>query len=160
MINALTETPALVLGQSNDVLAWNPLGHAIFGCHLDFDSPGRPSDRPNMSLLLFLDPHYRELYVDWKAKARGNVAHLRMLSGEQPDDPRLTAIVGELTMKSPEFAALWSGHQVRSCDPESRDYQHPLVGRLSLNQEILVLEPDLSQRVVILSAVPGSPSHA
>ncbi len=160
MLNALTDVPALALGQANDVLAWNALGHAFFGSHLAFDSPGRPSERPNMSLMLFLDPHYRELYVDWKTKARSNVAHLRMLSGEQPDDVRLTAVVGELTVKSAEFAALWAAHPVRTCDPESRDYQHPLVGRLSLNQEIMALEPDLHQRIVVLSAAPGSPSEA
>jgi transcriptional regulator with XRE-family HTH domain len=160
MLDAMSETPALVLGRANDVLAWNALGHALFAGHVDFDSPSRPGERPNMSIMLFLDPHYRELYVDWKAKARGNVADLRKHSVEHPDDPRLTAVVGELTMKSPEFAALWANHPVRSCDPIRRDYRHPLVGCLSLSQEAWLQTIDSDQRLVVMSAEPGSPSEA
>ena len=160
MLDAMSEVPALVLGRANDVLAWNALGHALFAGHVDVDSPSRPAERPNMSLMLFLDQHYRDLYVDWKAKARGNVADLRKHSAAHPDDLRLQAVVGELTMKSPEFAALWAAHPVRSCDPIRRDYRHPLVGCLSLSQEAWVQTVDADQRLIVMSAEPGSPSEA
>jgi transcriptional regulator with XRE-family HTH domain len=160
MLDAMSETPALVLGRANDVLAWNALGHALFAGHVDFDSPSRPGERPNMSIMLFLDAHYRELYVDWKAKARGNVADLRRHSVQHPDDPRLAAVVGELSMKSPEFAALWAAHPVRVCDPIRRDYRHPLVGCLSLSQEAWLQTVDSDQRLIVMSAEPGSVSEA
>ena len=160
MLDAMSEVPALVLGRANDVLAWNALGHAMFAGHLPFDGPSRPAERPNMSLMLFLDEPYRDLYVDWKTKARSNVADLRKHSVAHPDDPRLTAVVGELSMKSPEFAALWAAHPVRGCDPVRRDYRHPMVGCLSLSQEAWLQTVDADQRLIVMSAEPGSPSEA
>jgi transcriptional regulator with XRE-family HTH domain len=160
MLDAMADVPALLLGRSNDVLAWNILGHAMFAGHVDFESPWRVADRPNLSLMLFLDPHYRDLYVDWKAKARGNVADLHWQSGQFPDDARLTAVVGELTVKSAEFSALWSSHPVRGCEPMRRDFRHPLVGMVTLAQEAWQQTTDPDQRLIVLSAEPGSPSEA
>jgi transcriptional regulator with XRE-family HTH domain len=160
MLDAMADVPALLLGRANDVLAWNALGHALFAGHLDFESPWRVTERPNLSLMLFLDPVYRELYVDWKAKARGNVADLHWQSGQFPDDPRITAVVGELTVKSAEFSALWAGHPVRGCDPMWRDFRHRLVGMVTLAQEAWQQTTDPDQRLIVLSAEPGSPSEA
>jgi hypothetical protein len=39
--------------------------------HLDPLAPQSPGRRPDMSRMLFLDPHCRELYRDWNRKARG-----------------------------------------------------------------------------------------
>jgi hypothetical protein len=75
-----------VLGRGTDVLAWNAMGHALFAGHVEPDSPAEPTRRPNMTRMVFLDPHIRELYVDWKAKARSTVAHIRMTAGRNPDD--------------------------------------------------------------------------
>jgi hypothetical protein len=41
-----------------------------------------------------------------------------------------------------------------------REFQHPLVGRLVLHEEIMELSEDEGQRLVILSAEPDSPSEA
>jgi hypothetical protein len=41
-----------------------------------------------------------------------------------------------------------------------RDFRHPLVGGLSLNEEVMQLIQDAGQRVVLYSADPGSPSEA
>lgn len=35
----------MVAGHSFDVLAWNPLGHALLAGHLDPNSPERPGER-------------------------------------------------------------------------------------------------------------------
>ncbi|MDP9793863.1 hypothetical protein J2S43_002375 [Catenuloplanes nepalensis] len=39
-----------------------------------------------------------------------------------PDDAELTALVGELSIRSPEFARIWAGHPVHEtpCDPGLR----------------------------------------
>ncbi len=160
LIESMPDTPAVVLGRSTDALAWNTLGHALVAGHLDVTSPTRPADRPNMTRLVFLDAHTRELYVDWKGKARSAVAHLRMLAGQSPHDPRLAALVGELTMHSNEFAALWAAHPVRHCEPSPRAFHHPLVGELTLWQETLRPLADDDQMVVLYGAVPGSASEA
>jgi transcriptional regulator with XRE-family HTH domain len=137
LVNALADVPAIVTGRRSDVLAWNRTGHALFAGHLDPTSPDRPADRPNMAKLVFLDAHTRELYVDWPSKARAVVGNLRLVVGQHPDDSLLASLIGELTMKSPEFVAMWADHRVQACDLAAYEMRHPLVGRLTVTQQTL-----------------------
>jgi transcriptional regulator with XRE-family HTH domain len=158
MVESLGDAPALVYGRRTDVLAWNRPAHALLAAHIDLDAPERPATRPNLSRLVFLDPHTRELYADWRRKSRDAVAHLRLTAGRHPDDLLLTELIGELTVKSSEFAALWHAHPVRLCSHHVRTYHHPLVGTLTLNDETLWLPEDEDQRLTVFTADPGSPS--
>ncbi|MEV5573600.1 helix-turn-helix transcriptional regulator [Spirillospora sp. NPDC052269] len=160
LLEAAPDVPIMVMGRFTDILAWNRLGHAVFGGHLDFDAPARPAERPNISRMVFLDPHMRELFVDWDGKTEEVVAHLRMAAGRHSDDPRIAALVGELTMKSPRFASIWSSHAVRDCGPSVKELHHPLVGPLTLAQLPLQLPEEPDQRIVTWTAAPGSPSEA
>jgi hypothetical protein len=113
-----------------------------------------------MIKLIFCDPHMRELYEDWKTKTLDAVAYLRMVSGQRPGDPRLASLIGELSVSSQEFARLWAGHVVRQCRASVRGLRHPLVGGLTLNEEVMELVQDEGQRLVVYTAEPGSPSEA
>jgi transcriptional regulator with XRE-family HTH domain len=160
MLAALGDTPAILTGYRNDVLAWNPMGHALLFGHLPFDAPGQPGTRPNTFRLVFCDPHTRELYADWKTKARHAVADLRLISGRYPGDPHIAALIGELSVTSQEFARLWAAHPVRQCHATARSFRHPLVGTLTLNSEAMDLAHDTGQRLFIYTAEPHSPSEA
>jgi len=152
--------PALVIGRTTDVLAWNRLAHALLAGHLDFDAPAKAADRPNIARMVFLDPHVRELYPDWKRKCRDTVDDLRMVAGRYQDDVRLAELVGELAMKSPEFSALWNSHAVKACANSTREFRHPEVGSLTLTNEMLVLPDDDGQRLAVFNAEPDSSSAA
>jgi hypothetical protein len=67
-------------------------------------------------------------------------------------------MVGELSIKSDEFAAIWAAHPVGSCSYTVRELDHPLVGRLTLNEESLDLPDSGGQRMTFLGATPGSDS--
>ncbi|WP_062206331.1 helix-turn-helix transcriptional regulator [Streptomyces sp. NBRC 109706] len=159
MVESVGDLPVLVFGRGTDVLAWNRVAHALLASHLDFDAPEHPERRPNLNRLLFLDPHTRDLYADWQAKARDAVADLRLTAGRHPEDPRVMELIGELTVKSREFTALWNAHTVRVCSHHTRTYRHPVVGSLTLETEVTVLPDDDGQRLAIFHAEPGSPSH-
>ncbi|MEU9688267.1 helix-turn-helix domain-containing protein [Amycolatopsis japonica] len=148
--------PALVLGRRSDVLAWNALGHALLGGHLDFHAPEDPVRRPNTSRMLFLDPHCQELYADRKRKIRAVVGSLRIAVGRYPDDPLLAELIGELTMKSPEFVALWSDHRVRPCDAESYELRHPVVGSVRVTQQTLSITRSPDQSLIVCTTRAGS----
>jgi transcriptional regulator with XRE-family HTH domain len=160
MLAAIGDAPAVVIGYRNDILAWNRMGHALLFSHLPVDAPDQAATRPNWIRLIFCDPHMREFYVDWKTKAQDAVAYLRLASGQHPDDPRLATLIGDLSVNSQEFARLWVGHAVRQCRSSVRAFRHPLVGGLSLNEEVMDLIQDTGQRMVIYSAEPASPSGA
>ena len=98
----------------NDILAWNRAGHLPLAGHLDLEAPTRVADRPNQLKLLFLDKHMRDLYVNWEDEAAVAVSSMRYMAAQfPPHDQRLAALVGEVSMNSPEVARLWVGHYVR-----------------------------------------------
>ncbi|MFC8826968.1 helix-turn-helix transcriptional regulator [Streptomyces sp. NPDC057137] len=159
LLRSVGDTPALVLGRRTDVLAWNPLAHALLAGHLDPAAPDRPEDRPNLSRMLFLDPHTRDLYADWERKAQAVVGSLRQVAGHHPEDALLASLVGELTMACPEFAALWSDHRVRPCEADSYRLRHPLIGELTVTQQILAPARSPEQSLVLVTTEENSSSQ-
>ncbi|MFG2175400.1 helix-turn-helix transcriptional regulator [Streptomyces niveus] len=159
LLRSVGNTPALVLGRRTDVLAWNPLAHALLAGHLDPAAPDRPGDRPNLSRMVFLDPLTRDLYVDWERKAQAVVGSLRQIAGHHPEDALLASLVGELSTACPEFAALWSDHRVRPCEADSYRLRHPLVGELTVTQQIVVPARSPEQFLVLVTTEENSRSE-
>ncbi|MGC4944046.1 helix-turn-helix domain-containing protein [Kribbella sp. DT2] len=160
LMRALDGVPALVLGRRTDVLAWNELGHSLLAGHVDRASADDSAQRPNVARLIFLDPHSRELYTDWDRKARAVVGNLRIVVGRHPEDPRLAALIGELSMKSPEFVALWADHRITPCDAASYELHHPLVGAVTVTQQTLAIARSPEQNLIVVTTAAGSPSEA
>lgn len=159
LLRAVEGVPAIVLGRRTDVLAWNALGHALLAGHLDPAGPDDQGRRPNMSRMLFLDPHCRELYANWTRKARAVVGNLRIAVGRHPDDPLLAALIGELTMNSPEFVAMWADHRVTPCDAASYELHHPVVGTVTVTQQTLSVARSPDQALIVCTTPAGSPSE-
>ena len=160
LLSAFGDSPAVVLGYRSDILAWNATGHALLAGHLPADGPDDPTRRPNTARLVFLDPHTRDLYVDWHVKARDVVGKLRYSVGRHPDDPRLAALIGELTMKSEDFATMWSEHKVRTWGLAQYRMHHPSVGLMEVMQQTIDVPDGQGLRMVVVTAAPGSASQA
>lgn len=153
LLDTMDGVPAYVVGRRSEILAWNRMAAAVFG-----DWSRLPPPERNWARLVFLDPEYRELFVEWDQKASDIVSYLRMDAGCHPDDPRLSALVGELSVKSEEFRRLWARHDVKEKTHGVKRVQHPLVGELSLAFETFTLPDDAEQSVVAYHAEPGSAS--
>ncbi|MEU8575291.1 helix-turn-helix domain-containing protein [Streptomyces asoensis] len=158
LLDVMGDVPAIVLGRRTDVLAWNRLGHALFAGDLDPGAPGVPEQRPNMARLVFLDSHVRDLYADWPDKARAVVGNLRLVAARHPEDAALHTLLGELSAKSAEFAALWADHRIKACTVATYAMRHPLVGPLTVVQQTLSSGP--GPVVVVATTAAGSPSRA
>lgn len=153
LLDTVDTVPAYVTGRRADILAWNRTASALFGDWAEL----APQQR-NWARLIFLRTDYRELFVDWGSKAADVVSYLRMDAGCHPDDPKLSALVGELSVKSEEFRRLWATHDVKEKGHGTKQIRHPLVGELTLSYETLRLPDDAEQSLVIYHAEPGSPS--
>ncbi|MFE7774069.1 helix-turn-helix transcriptional regulator [Streptomyces sp. NPDC057445] len=153
LIDAMAAVPAFVLGRRMDILAWNTMARALLG---DF-AVMRPEER-NMARLVFLDPAARELYVDWQCKAVEVVSVLRLCAGCYPDDPQLSALIGELSVKSDDFRTLWAAHTVQEKGHGTKRLHHRLVGDLTLLYETLRLPDDDDLHLVTYHAEPGTAS--
>lgn len=156
LINSLPNTPAVIIGRRSEVLGWNALGHRLVAGHLDVDSPAHPETRPNTTRMMFLDDHTRELYGRWDEEAERAVSSLRVLAAKDPDDIEMTALVGELCLKSLEFGRLWARHPVTACVSGAKYFQHPDVGDFELAFEVLSPPDEPMHRVLLFTPEPGS----
>jgi len=151
---ARLDIPGIVLDAKYDVLAWNRQAAALLG---DF-SALLPRDR-NLLRQRFL---HRGGNARFTPEATHQFAHeaaadLRAASATYPDDPGVSGLIADLLAGSPEFATIWSHHEVTRQQTLCQTVLHPEVGRIDTICEILLV-PDRDQRVVLYTADPGSPS--
>jgi hypothetical protein len=152
MVETLQDVPTFVQTLGMDFIAWNPLADAVAGFS------AMPAGRCNSALHLFLDPTARDFYVDWTVLAEALVGNLRLTAGEHPHDPRLQALVGELTVKSEEFRALWASYPVSRMTSGPMRINHPVAGIMDLRFEALTAPDEPDQLLVSYIADPGSPT--
>ncbi len=124
LLDTMDGVPAYIVGRRAEILAWNRMAAALFG-----DWAELPPAERNWARLVFLRPDYRDLFVDWEQKAIDIVCALRMDAGCDPDDTRLSALVGELSVKSEEFRRLWATHDVKEKSHGVKHLHHPPGGR-------------------------------
>ncbi|MFE2943295.1 helix-turn-helix domain-containing protein [Streptomyces sp. NPDC059255] len=151
LLESMEGMPAYISGARSDILAWNRMAAALFG-----DWGKLPPGERNWARLTFLSPDYRELFLDWDSKASDIVSYLRLYAGQHPQDPDLSALVGELSVKSDEFRRLWATHDVKEKGHGVKRMRHPLVGDLTLAYETMHLADDHEQFLCVYHAEPGS----
>ena len=156
MLEALDEavSPAFIVGRRMDVLATNRMARALI---CDFNA--RPAGQRNKARFMFLDPQARDLYVQWEKVAAETVAILRLDAGRHPDDPQLSALIGELSVKSEHFRRWWAEHQVLVRTSGTKLYRHPIVGEVTIDFQALQLPEDAEQTLFVYTAKAGSPSR-
>ncbi|MFF9811624.1 helix-turn-helix transcriptional regulator [Streptomyces iakyrus] len=157
LLHRLPQAAATVTSATFEVLAWNDLAAALME---DFSALPR-RDR-NLVRRVFLGPHTQgqRLYgvSDADAFARISTQRLRAAAARYPDDPEVAELVAELLDGSEEFTRLWQSHDVSAELTLCKTFQHPLVGPVTVNCDVLDIT-DRDQQVVIYTAVPGSPSE-
>jgi transcriptional regulator with XRE-family HTH domain len=154
VLDHITDTPAIVMTPTHDILAWNPLAAALM---VDFDEI--PERERNFMRLLFTDPRMRSLYPDWEGLARSVVSYIRMEAARKPDDPRLAELVGDLSIRDEQFRQWWAGTHVAVKRRGTRTYNHPVVGEITLDWDPLTSDADPDQQLIIYTAEPGSRSE-
>ena len=85
------------------------------------------------------------------------VADLRSSSGRYPGDQRLAQLIADLHQVSPRFRSLWETRRVGIYEQERKTIDHPELGLLHVDCDILATHRN-DLRVVVYTAAPASPS--
>ncbi|WP_037915004.1 helix-turn-helix transcriptional regulator [Actinacidiphila yeochonensis] len=149
LLRRLPWTGAVVTDAAYDVVAYNQLAEALLG---------GLARHPNLARRRFLGGggrQTREPADDAEEFGGYAVARLRTSVERYPDDPRLAGLVAELRSGSGEFASLWEARPVRAPGHRVKTLDHPGVGPLRVECDVLPL-PEDDQQVVFITAERGS----
>jgi hypothetical protein len=149
LIESWPASPALVIDGLGEVRAVNALAELL-----------SPAHRPGANLLreAFLNPALAHLHRDWDDVVAGLAAGLRAYAGTSADDPRLAALVGELSVRSETFRRLWARHDARTRTGIAVHLDHPQLGPLELQLEKLAISGTAAMILLVYHAEPDSPS--
>lgn len=83
------------------------------------------------------------------------VADLRMVAGRYPEDASLSRLIGELSQASRRFSELWQRGDVEPQRGTTKTIEHPRVGRLTLDCDVLAVAGD-DLRIMVYTAEPST----
>lgn len=155
ILDRLTDTPAQVMTELGETLAQTPAARALFGDETRFQGPMR-----SVGYRWFMLPDARDVYPveDHPLHSRAFTADIRAVYAKHGPRSRAGAIVDDLLANSPEFAAVWEAHEVRSTHEREKRVQHPEAGVMDVQCQILI-DPEQGQTLLVFTATPGTESH-
>jgi transcriptional regulator with XRE-family HTH domain len=132
ILDGLNPNPAYVTNARYDVLAWNRAYVALYG-----DLSERPARDRNILWLLFTEPSWRRLLVDYDAVVRRVVAQFRAAMGAHVGEPAWAMLVGRLIDASSAFREIWAQHEIAGPQARTKRYRHDRAGAINLDYTLL-----------------------
>ncbi|MFC7643257.1 helix-turn-helix domain-containing protein [Streptosporangium lutulentum] len=153
VLDRLSDVPAQVMTDLGVTLVQNDLARAVFG-----DLTRLRGAAGTVVYRWFTDPRARAGYPvqDHATESRALVADLRAAAVRR-DDAQAKDLVKRLLRASPEFEALWRLHSVGVMRSRRKRIQHPEVGLLELDCQVLVDE-ERTQILALFSPAAGTPT--
>ncbi|MFF7195761.1 helix-turn-helix transcriptional regulator [Streptomyces sp. NPDC008079] len=156
ILGRLDDTPAQVMTDLGETLTQTRMALALLG-----DETGHTGMARSFGYRWFTDPVTRRIYpeADHPTHSRIFTAGLRETLSRQGPGSRAAALVDALLAVSPEFATLWSAHEIGVRHPDDlKRIRHPEVGVLHLHCQVLQ-DPAQSQTLLVFTATPGTDSY-
>jgi len=147
------QTPVCVYDACWTQLAWNRSFAVLLG-----DPAGWRGLAANLvyRLLVGAPTRVRHDAAEGEEYLNAYVADLRATHARFPRDPRVTKLISALSPASAGFATLWDGHEIAGLHETHKTIDHPQVGVLQLDCDVLRVDgADL--RIVLFTAAPETP---
>jgi len=152
LLDRLVDTPVGVSDAAMTLLVANPMYAALMG-----DPSGLHGFERNGVWRNFLGAPTRVRHTPEERSAfeAGMVAELRATVGRYPADRQLRRLVAELRAGSERFAELWDAGVVGRLESSRKTIEHPHVGLLTLDCDLLRVEGN-DLHILVYSAEPGT----
>jgi transcriptional regulator with XRE-family HTH domain len=148
VLDRLSDTPAFVLSDLGEMLAFNRLVEPLFGAAPFSSGPERSA-----VYRWFVHPDTERLIYpeeDRPRQGRALVASLRMALGRRGPSSPAADLVHALTLRSDEFADLWSRQEAELRYEDRKTIVHPEIGAIDFDCQALFTE-DQSQTLIVLT---------
>jgi hypothetical protein len=151
IMEQLAGNPLAIYDASWQLLHWNPLFAATFG-----DPTVRSVADRNVLVWQFLGelPRVRLTAAEQAAFEESLVADLRATTSRYPRDPDVATLILRLN-RSPRFRELWSRGSVGGHESSHKLVEHPDVGDIALNSDVLTTQ-DTNLRLTVYTPRPDT----
>jgi transcriptional regulator with XRE-family HTH domain len=155
VLDRLQDTPAQIMTDLGETLVQTPPARAIFG-----DETRHTGMARTLLYRWFTEPATRGVYPaeDHDALSRSFTADARAVLVRHGPRSRAAAVVDALLAESTEFAGLWSAHEVSTTYSSEKRIQHPEVGVLTVQCQVLH-NHEQDQSLLVFTATPGTDSY-
>ncbi|MFJ8533874.1 helix-turn-helix transcriptional regulator [Streptomyces sp. NPDC093591] len=152
LLDRLVDTPVGVTDAAHTLLLANPMYAALMG-----DPRGARGFERNGAWRSFhgAPTRVRHTPEEQRAFEVGMVAELRATAARYPADRQLRRLISELRASSERFAQLWEAGVVGRLEASRKTIDHPRVGLLTLDCDLLRVEGN-DLRILVYSAEPGT----
>lgn len=155
IVEQLAASPTAIYDATWQLLHWNPLFAATFG------DPTRLPVEPHNILVGQFEGNIgrmRQTPAERDEFERSLVADLRITTGRYPNDPEVAALIVRL-LRIPRFREMWERSTVAGHERASKTVDHPQVGEISLDSNVLTTQgSDL--RIVVTTPRPGTDARS
>jgi transcriptional regulator with XRE-family HTH domain len=148
LLQALEPLPAMLLNARFDKLASNQAQQDLF-----YQWHAVPCLHRNVLWCCFTEPDVRRRFVNFDEEAPLMVATLRASFGLHLGEPAWTGFIQRLSAASPEFATLWTRHEVASPGSRTKQFLHPEAGLLRLRSTSLAVADMPEARIVVYTPI-------
>jgi DNA-binding XRE family transcriptional regulator len=153
LLDRLGDVPVTVVDAAWEVIAWNALSAALVG-----EPSPRAGRERNILWRHFTGGRGRVVRdaEETRAFEADAVADLHAALGRYPDDPKLRSLIADLREASERFATLWETRPVAVLGSSAKTFEHPEVGRITLDCDVLRAQ-GTDVRIIVHTPRPGSP---
>ncbi|MGI8535053.1 MAG: helix-turn-helix transcriptional regulator [Mycobacteriales bacterium] len=151
LLDALGTSPAYALTPAWSIVGWNRAYQAFYP-----NVATAPAADRNLLWLVFTDPYVRSLLVDWKTDSRRFLTEFRAEAGLRVHEAAFARVIDRLQQVSAHFRLGWMSRDVDQFTSRERQFEHPVVGTLLLEQHRLAVSDCPELHLVVYTAAPGS----
>lgn len=144
VLDAMTDSPAIIKTVTWDVIAWNRAAAAVL---TDYGALSR--EQRNILRLMFSDSRARSIQAEWESVASVVVNAFRADVARAGRSRETERLIEELSLASPEFAALWRRNDVAGHAEGIKHLHHPQLEDIALEFSTFIVDgrPDLTMMV-------------
>jgi len=157
VLGRLDESAVAAFAADWQLLWWNSAWAALLG-----DPSDTVAELRNLVVVRFPTPSRSgQLHAwpvrssDYDATDRAIVADLRHATARYPEDPRLADLLRVTIDENARFASLWRSGAVGEHSEDRKTIEHPLVGDITVDCDVLSAA-DGDIKIVVMSSPPGS----
>jgi hypothetical protein len=151
VLHGLDPMPATLINSRFDIIESNTAHLSLFA-----EWHALPCVHKNLLWCCVTEPRAREWFLDYEREIPYLVARLRSSHGRHIGDPSWEEDLRRLREISPEFAELWSRHEVAEPRDRVLRFRHPAAGELTFNRTELTFPAAAGLSIAVYTPRDGS----